>query len=119
MIGIHSEDNYTPILDGISIKTLVHGRDTLMVEFRLSKGSVLPEHSHPFEQTGYLVSGMITLFIADSPFTMKPGDSWCIPSGAVHSAEINKDSCAIEIFSPLREDYLKYLSEGEIIRNDI
>jgi quercetin dioxygenase-like cupin family protein len=34
-----------------------------MTEFRLRKGAVLPRHSHPHEQTGYLVKGGIRLFI--------------------------------------------------------
>ena len=34
------------------------------------------------------------------------GDSWCIPSGVEHGAEILEDSVAIEVFSPVREDYL-------------
>jgi quercetin dioxygenase-like cupin family protein len=42
---------------------LVHGEKTLMTEFRLRKGAVLPRHSHPHEQTGYLVKGGIRLFI--------------------------------------------------------
>ena len=91
MIGIHSVNNYSTVIEGIKIKTLVHGCDTLMAEFRLSKGSVLPEHSHPFEQTGYLVRGMITLFIADRPFVMNPGDSWCIAPGVAHGASRSPD----------------------------
>ena len=45
------------------LKTLVYGARTLMTEFCLKKGSVLPRHSHPHEQTGYLVSGRIKLSI--------------------------------------------------------
>ena len=55
--------SYRPALDGIERKTLVHGEKTLMTEFRLRKGAVLPRHSHPHEQTGYLVKGGIRLFI--------------------------------------------------------
>jgi len=35
-----------------------------------------------------------------------PGDSWCVPSGVAHGAEILEDSVVIEVFSPIREDYL-------------
>ena len=37
---------------------------------------------------------------------MEPGDSWCIPGHVEHRAEIIEDSVAIEVFSPVREDYL-------------
>ncbi|HPS58891.1 MAG TPA: cupin domain-containing protein [Spirochaetota bacterium] len=119
MIGRHTSDKYIQILDGIRIKTLVHGESTLMAEFQLSRGSILPAHSHPYEQTGYLVSGCISLFIGGMDFAMKPGDSWCIPAGEDHRAEVHEDSVALEIFSPPRGDYMKYCNNADIIKNDI
>ena len=101
-----SKDGYRRALDGIDQKTLVHGDKTLMVEFRLQKGAVLPLHSHPHEQTGYLVKGRIRLNIDSDVHEMLPGDSWCIPGGVLHSAEIIERSVAVEVFSPVREDYL-------------
>ncbi|CAN2039727.1 hypothetical protein GMMP15_1390001 [Candidatus Magnetomoraceae bacterium gMMP-15] len=77
-----------------------------MAEFLLKKGSNLPIHSHPHEQTGYLVSGHICLSIGSKEYDVVPGDSWCILSNVEHSAEILEDSVAIEVFSPVREDYL-------------
>jgi quercetin dioxygenase-like cupin family protein len=38
---------YIPVTDGITRKTLVHGKNTLMTEFVLKKGAVLPAHQHP------------------------------------------------------------------------
>ena len=101
-----SDKGYKQALDGIEQKTLVHGEKTLMVEFRLKKGAVLPLHSHPHEQTGYLVKGQIRLTMGTEVIEVTPGDSWCIPGDVLHSAEIVEDSIAIEVFSPVREDYL-------------
>jgi quercetin dioxygenase-like cupin family protein len=102
----NSDDGYRQAVDGIQQKTLVHGDKTLMVEFRLQKGALLPLHSHPHEQTGYLVNGQIKLTIGSEIHDVKPGDSWCIPGDMPHSAEIIKDSIAVEVFSPVREEYL-------------
>ncbi len=77
-----------------------------MTEFRLEKGAVLPAHSHPHEQTGYLVSGLLHLTIGAETYRVEPGGSWCIPGNVEHSAVAGDDSVAIEVFSPLREDYL-------------
>lgn len=79
-----------------------------MTEFLLGQGSMLPEHRHPYEQTGYLVSGRIILRIGDSRREMHPGDSWNIPGETLHQAEILEDSVALEIFAPPREEYLQY-----------
>lgn len=82
------------------------GDKTLLARFNMTKGALLPSHSHPHEQSGYLVSGRINLYIGDTCCKAGPGDSWCINSGVEHRAEILEDSVAIEVFSPVREDYL-------------
>ena len=97
---------YKTPLEGVLLKTLVYGAKTLLVEFRLEEGRSLPSHSHPHEQTGYLVSGRIRFIIGDEKFDTEPGDSWCIPGDVVHAAEILQDSVVVEVFSPVREDYL-------------
>jgi quercetin dioxygenase-like cupin family protein len=99
-------NGYKQALEGIKRKTLVYGERTLFAEFRLERGSKLPRHRHPHEQTGYLVGGHMHLSIGDETFEVEPGDSWCIPSSIEHSGEIIEDSVAIEVFSPVREDYL-------------
>lgn len=114
MFGKHSENGYSKILDGIRIKTINYGRSTLMSEFLLDEGARLTEHSHPYEQTGYLVKGRIKLFIGASAKVLTPGDSWNVPSNATHKAEILEDSVAIEVFSPCREDYLKFIDKNDI-----
>ena len=106
MFERHSESGYHLALKGIEQKTLVYGEKTLMTEFLLTKGSTLPRHAHPHEQTGYLVRGQIRLWIGAEVFDAQAGDSWCIPSEVEHGAEVLEDSVAIEVFSPVREDYL-------------
>ena len=106
MFEKRSKDGYRQALDGIEQKTLVHGDRTLMAEFRLQKGAALPLHSHHHEQTGYLVKGQLRLTIGAEVHEVLPGDSWCIPGDVLHCAEIIEDSVAIEVFSPVREEYL-------------
>jgi len=101
-----STEGYTPAIEKIQMKTLSYGNKTLMSEFRMQKGALLPEHSHPHEQTGYLISGKIKLTIGEQTYSVEPGDSWSIQGGMRHQAEIEEDSVAIEVFSPVREDYL-------------
>lgn len=95
----------TPV-DGIEMKTFVHGDNSLLSRFHLACGASLPSHSHPHEQTGFLVSGKIKLFIGEKAYIAEPGDTWCIKGGIEHRAEVLEDSVAIEVFSPVREDYL-------------
>lgn len=104
----HKSDSsgYKQMLEGIKIKTLVFGEKTLLTEFRLEKESKIPRHNHPHEQTGYLVSGRMLLFIGEETFETEAGDSWSIPGDVEHRAEIIEDSIAVEVFSPVRDEYL-------------
>ncbi|KUG04004.1 putative pectin degradation protein [hydrocarbon metagenome] len=101
-----SPDGYIKAIDGIYRKTLVWGNNALLTEFKLAGGKKLPLHKHDEEQVGYLVNGHIILLIGNIKYDMLPGDSWAIPGGVEHSAEIIEDSLAIEVFSPVRSDYL-------------
>ncbi|MCA1792288.1 MAG: cupin domain-containing protein [Desulfotignum sp.] len=102
-----AQDNgFKQAMPGIQIKTLVYGENTLLSQFKLAKGHALPLHSHPHEQTGYLVTGRLKMTIGPDTFDAAPGDSWCIPGDTTHSAEVLEDAIAIEVFSPVREEYL-------------
>lgn len=115
MFAKSSPSNYAALIPGIEIKTLVHGESTLMSEFRLKTGSLLPKHAHPYEQTGYLVSGRLALTIGGERRELAPGASWCVPANVEHTADVLEDSVAIEVFSPARSDYLPYLDRGSLL----
>lgn len=100
------KEGYLDAAPGIRRKTLSHGSATLMTEFRLRAGFPLPVHQHPEEQTGYLVSGHLRLTIDGETHDVWPGDSWSIPGGVSHGAEVLEDAVAVEVFSPVRTDYL-------------
>jgi quercetin dioxygenase-like cupin family protein len=100
------DDGYASPLPGIRRKTLSYGYVTQMTEFRLRGGAVLPVHDHPHEQTGYLVAGRMRLTIGGETRDVGPGDSWSIPGGVSHAAVALADTVAVEVFSPVRQDYL-------------
>ena len=95
------------ILDGIWIQNLAYGDKTHMVRFLLEKGKHLPLHKHSEEQTGYLIRGEMDLIIDGIKYRVKKGDSWSIKGGIPHEAYVIETCEALEIFSPVREDYLK------------
>lgn len=101
-----NQGGYKIVLPGIKLKTLVYGEKTLFTEFRMDAGSVLPRHAHIHEQTGYLIEGNIRLTIGEQVFEVEKGDCWSIPGNMEHGAEILKDSVAIEVFSPVRDEYI-------------
>lgn len=100
------ERNYREMLPGVELKTLTYGKTMLLGEFRLKKGAAIPSHSHPHEQIGYLVSGRLRFNAEDETFEAGPGDGWCFAGNLEHGVEILEDSLVVEVFSPVREDYL-------------
>ncbi len=94
------------VVKGVDLTTLVHGEKTLMGQFKIAKGSAIPAHSHPHEQTGFMISGKLRFNVAGEITDVATGDSWCLPGGVEHSAEALEDTVVIEVFSPVREDYL-------------
>lgn len=106
MFKVNSENGFCSPTNKVKRKTLVHGEKTLMVEIRLEAGGELPLHSHIHEQTGYLISGKIELSINGQIFTAHPGDSWCIKGGEEHGLRTLEESVVIEVFSPVRDEYI-------------
>ena len=94
------------VIEGVELSTLVHGEKTLMGQFKIAKGSAIPAHSHPHEQTGIMISGKLRFNVDGEIMDAEAGDSWCLPGNVEHSAEALEDSIIIEVFSPVREDYL-------------
>jgi quercetin dioxygenase-like cupin family protein len=48
----------------------------------------------------------MTFIIAGEAFDTRPGDGWNIPGGVSHSVDVLEDCVVVEVFSPVREDYL-------------
>ncbi len=103
-----SAGEFHEMLPGVRMKTLVYGEHSLLGEFRLDAGFEVPAHSHPYEQTGYLVSGRLRFTVAGDRFDAVPGSSWSIPVDVEHAAEVIEDAVVVEVFSPVREDYLPF-----------
>ena len=94
------------LAEGIRLTTKVHGDETLMAHFQINKGAKIPVHSHPHEQTGIMISGRLRFVVDGESRDVEAGDSWCFKGEIEHSAEALEDSVIIEVFSPVREDYL-------------
>ena len=106
MLTKNEDRDFKYPLVGVKYKTLAFGEKTSLSEFHLDKGSTIPPHKHPHEQTGYMVSGRMTFTIAGKQFDTRSGDRWNIPGDVEHGVEVHEDSIVVEVFSPLREDYL-------------
>jgi quercetin dioxygenase-like cupin family protein len=66
---------------------------TLVVEVNIDAGILVPRHTHPGIESGYVVSGGIELPIQGQPTLMlKPGDGFQVPVATPHAGAKNGDT---------------------------
>jgi quercetin dioxygenase-like cupin family protein len=93
------------VAPGVHLRTF-WGNEMLVSLADLEANAVLPQHSHPHEQAGHVISGEIVITIAGEPRLIKPGDTFIIPGGVEHGVEVgDAPARVLDVFSPVREDY--------------
>jgi quercetin dioxygenase-like cupin family protein len=89
------------------VRRRVLGGDNLMsVQVTLEKGAVVPEHSHHHEQISHVLSGKLDFTVGGQRKLLGPGQAVLIPSNVLHIATALEDSVVVDVFSPIREDFL-------------
>jgi mannose-6-phosphate isomerase-like protein (cupin superfamily) len=73
-----------------------------------------PPHSHPFDQTAFVLEGAMEFDVGDERFLVKAGEVLQIPAGVPHTARVVGEAVAfnVDVFAPARSDYL-YLTEHQ------
>ena len=92
--------------EGIERQMFV-GERMMICRFRFAPFLVTPEHAHPHEQMSLVVSGRIRFSIEGEERIASPGDVLHFPANCVHGATmLEEEVVLIDIFTPLREDFL-------------
>jgi quercetin dioxygenase-like cupin family protein len=98
------------IAKGVTIKPLA-GEHVMLNYVELQPHSEVAKHSHPHEQLGLMIEGELDLWIGEERRSLRPGDTYVIPGGVPHGARTAGGRALIlDVFYPLREDYLKLFS---------
>ena len=77
-----------------------------MVENEFSVGDTAPEHEHYHSQITYVIRGALEFTLEGETKVLRDGDSVYIAPHQVHSAIAVEDSLLIDMFAPMREDFL-------------
>ena len=83
------------------------GDDIMISLVDMHAGSVVPAHSHPEEQAGYVVSGTLEFTMQGETTTVGSGGVFFIPGNVEHSVVVKGTESVrvVDIFSPIRDDY--------------
>jgi quercetin dioxygenase-like cupin family protein len=94
------------IFPGVTVQTCAAEKMMLSI-VDLQPHSVVEEHSHPHEQVGMLLEGEAVFTIGGERKLLRAGDMYRIPGDVRHKVEMLSGSAkAIDIFCPVREEYL-------------
>ena len=89
-------------------RQMVVGENVMMCRFRFAPFVVTAEHSHPHEQMTLVVEGKVKFIIGGEERTVSAGDVLHFPPHTRHGATmLDEEVILIDIFSPIREDFLK------------
>ena len=91
---------------GVAFDLLATGQTSMMTKMRYRTDNVIPFHSHPNEQIGYVLSGRIRVLTRDSQHELGTGDTYAISGNVEHSIEIIEAAEEVQVFTPLREEFL-------------
>lgn len=92
---------------GVYRKILAYNEDMMMCEIEFEKGAVGARHAHPHLQTTYIIRGSFEFTIGDETKIVKAGDSLLMPADVPHGTVALEDGMLVDVFSPMREDFLK------------
>lgn len=92
--------------EGIVRRTLVYGEKLLLCHWTIRAGIQFGEHTHPYEQAGYVLRGRLRMIIDGEPRELGPGSSYLVPSDVKHDAVALDEVEVLDVFSPLREEYI-------------
>ncbi len=92
--------------DGIRRQILGYGPDLMAVRVWFEKGAIGPQHEHHHTQTSYVESGRFLVTIAGEDSELGPGDSFFVKPHEMHGAVCLERGVLLDMFSPVREDFL-------------
>ena len=87
-------------------RKVISGEKAMVAQVFLKKGAVVPEHHHESEQITYIVEGGLKFDIEGREVIVRAGEVLHIPSHVPHRAVALEDTVDIDIFSPIRTDWL-------------
>ena len=104
---VSSEIPYEHADAGIVRQIFGYDEKLMLVKVRFDKGAVGVLHRHVHSQASYVESGVFEVTIGDDKKILKAGDGFFIPSDVQHGCFCLEAGQLIDVFSPLREEFIK------------
>jgi quercetin dioxygenase-like cupin family protein len=107
----------TEVMNANIQRKVITGEKAMVAQVFIAKGGVVPEHHHESEQLTYIMEGALEFELEGRTVVVRKGQVLHIPSNVPHRAVALEDTLDLDIFSPIRLDWLDgtdhYLRRGE------
>ncbi|MDD4191605.1 MAG: cupin domain-containing protein [Mangrovibacterium sp.] len=92
---------------GVSRQIMGYDDRIMLVKVRFEKGAEGAAHKHPHVQNSYVAEGVFEVKIGEQTERLQSGDSFLVPPDAVHGVRCIEAGVLIDVFSPVRQDFIK------------
>lgn len=103
---VKKEESKKRTFKGVLLDSLAVGEKSIVTKMNYVEGNFADTHTHPHEQSGYVVSGRYSLTVDGISYELTSGDSYSIPGNVPHSFKVLEGGEVVDVFTPIREDYV-------------
>jgi quercetin dioxygenase-like cupin family protein len=96
----------TEVLNDKISRKVISGEKMTMAQIFIAKDGEVPVHHHENEQFSSVLAGTLRFEFEGREIVARPGDVLHIPSNVPHRVVALEDSLALDVFSPIRADWL-------------
>ena len=96
----------TEIMNPKISRKVISGERAMVAQVFLAKDSVVPTHHHESEQLTYILEGALKFELEGREVVVRKGEVLLIPANVPHRAVALEDTIDLDIFSPIRLDWL-------------
>ena len=93
--------------EGLRRKIMSYDERVMLVKVEFEKGAIGTLHKHYHTQISHVESGVFEVEINGEKKVLKGGDAFYVPPNVMHGAVCLEAGVLIDIFSPMREDFIK------------
>jgi quercetin dioxygenase-like cupin family protein len=92
---------------GVTRKIISYNNQLMMVKVAFEKNAVGALHQHHHSQISHVHEGVFEVEIDNQKQLLKQGDAFYIPPNTVHGCVCVEKGILIDVFNPMREDFIK------------
>ncbi|MCI8879366.1 MAG: cupin domain-containing protein [Clostridiaceae bacterium] len=107
MFVLDSEVTGEVLENGVVRKVKGYLDDLMLVELHWKAGQEGALHTHPHRQCTYVLSGAFESNVEGAKQVLRAGDCVYTAGGQLHGLLALEDGAILDVFTPVREDFLK------------